>query len=257
MSPIRFVGISLLCSALTSTAFADVTLKGKASATGMVGAMAGDTVQYVKGLKMRTDQTSGQGRRTTTIIDVAARQMIVLDNDAKEAEVIDMTSLSESLNKVGASEITTSITPTGQTRTVAGQSCTVHDLKIAVPMQMGQAKMTMVMSGPQCLVKNGPGQSDIQAFYRAASEKGGFFDATQAKTRPAAAKAMTDMYRQMAELGVPFVSEMKMSIDAAGPMAEMMEKMETTITTEVVEVSIASIPSTVFDVPAGYKISKK
>jgi hypothetical protein len=257
MSPIRFLGISLLCSALASTAFADVTLKSKASATGMVGAMAGDTVQYVKGLKMRTDQTTGQGRRTTTIIDVAARQMIVLDNDAKEAQVIDMTSLSESLNKVGASEITTSITPTGRTRTVAGQSCTVHDLKIAVPMQMGQAKMTMVMSGPQCLVKNGPGQSDIQAFYRAASEKGGFLDATQARTRPAAAKAMTDMYRQMAELGVPFVSEMKMSIDAAGPMAEMMKKMETTITTEVVEVSTGSIPSTMFDVPAGYKISKK
>src|SRR5512134_2504249 len=111
MSPTRFVGISLLCSALASTAFADVTLKSKGSATGMVGAMAGDTVQYIKGLKMRTDQTSGQGRRTTTIIDVAARQMIVLDNDAKQAEVIDMTSLSESLNKVGASEITTSITP--------------------------------------------------------------------------------------------------------------------------------------------------
>jgi Domain of unknown function (DUF4412) len=257
MTSIRLACIALLCSALASPTFADVTLKSKGSATGMVGGMAGDTTQYIKGLKMRSDQTSGQGRRTTTIIDIGARQMIVLNNDTKEGEIIDMASLSESLTKIGAADITTSITPTGQTRTVAGQSCTVHDVKVSVPMQMGQGKMTMVMSGPQCLVKNGPGQADFQAFYRAAAEKGGFFDATQAKTRPAAAKAMTDMYRQMAELGVPFVSEMKMSIDAPGPMAEMMKKMETTITTEVVEVSTDSIPATMFDVPAGYKITKR
>ncbi len=68
-----------------------------------------------------------------------------------------------------------------------------------------------------------------QAFYRAASENGGFLDATQAKTRPAAAKAMTDMYRKMAELGVPFATEMKIGIEAEGPMAEMMKKMGNTI----------------------------
>ena len=88
-----------------------------------------------------------------------------------------------------------SITPTAQTRQIAGQPCTVHDLKVAVPMQMGGTQMTMVMSGPQCLVKNGPGQADFAAFYRAASENGGFLDAAQAKTRPATAKAMTDMYQ--------------------------------------------------------------
>jgi Domain of unknown function (DUF4412) len=257
MNPIRLAGISLLATALASPALADVTLKSKGSAAGLVGGMAGDMTQYLKGLKMRTDQTSGQGRRTTTIIDIAARQMIVLNNDTKEAEVIDMTSLSESLSKIGASDITSSITPTGQTRTVAGQSCTVHDLKIMVPMQMGQQKMSMVMSGPQCLVKNGPGQADFQAFYRAAADKGGFLDATQARTRPAAAKAMTDMYRQMSELGVPFVSEMKMSIDGTGPMAEAMKKMGSTITTEVVEVSTAPIPAAMFEVPADYKVTKR
>jgi hypothetical protein len=249
--------IALLGCALASPARADVTLKSKGTGTGMVGAMSGDMTQYIKGLKMRIDQTTGKGRRTTTIIDIAARQMIVLDNDSKQAEVIDMTTMAESLTKVGASEITTSITPTGQTKKAAGHSCTVYDIKVAVPMQVGPTAMTMVMSGPHCLVKNGPGQAEFQAFYRAAAEKGGFLDATQAKTRPAAAKAMTDMYRKMAELGVPFISEMRIGIEGSGPMADMMKKMANTITTEVVEISTAAIDAAMFEVPAGYKVSKR
>jgi len=33
-------------------------------------------------------------------------------------------------------------------------------MTLAVPMAMGGTQMTMVMSGPQCLVKNGPGQGE-------------------------------------------------------------------------------------------------
>ena len=257
MTRTRLLGISLLCCAVASPALADVTLKSKGGATGMVGAMAGDMTQYIKGLKIRIDQTSGKGRQTTSIIDMGSKQMIVLNHDTKEAEVIDMTSIGASLEKAGVSDITTSITPTTQTRQIAGQTCTVYDLKIAVPMPIAKTAMTMVMSGPQCLVKNGPGQADFQAFYRAAAEKGGFLDANQAKGRPETAKAMVDMYRKMAELGVPFSTEMKMSVEGAGPMADMMKKMDNTITTEVTSVSTATIDPTMFDVPAGYKVSKR
>jgi hypothetical protein len=260
MKPTRFFGLSLICCAVASPALADVTLKSKGGGTGMVGAVSGDMTQYVKGLKIRIDQTSGKGKLLTTIIDIVARQMVVLDHEKHEADIINMTSLADSLAKVGAAEITTSITPTTQTRQVAGQPCTVYDLKVAVPMQMGNSAMKMVMSGPQCLVKNGPGQADFAAFYRAASEKGFFLDATQAKARPAMAKAMTDMYKQMADLGVPFATEMNIGIDAGeagGPMAEMMKKMNNTITTEVTSVSTATIDATVFDVPAGYKVNKR
>jgi hypothetical protein len=242
---------------VASPALADVTVKSKATGTGMVGAVAGDTTQYIKGLKTRTDQTTGTGKHTTTIIDIATKQMIVLNHDTKEADVIDMKNLSESLAKSGATDIVATITPTTQTRQIAGQTCTVHDLKIAVPVQTGKMQMTMVMSGPQCLVKNGPGQADFQAFYRAASENGGFLDATQAKTRPAAAKAMTDMYRKMSELGVPFATEMRIGMEAEGPMAEMMKKMNNTISTEVTSISTAPIAATAFDVPEGYKVNKR
>ena len=38
------------------------------------------------------------------------------------------------------------------------------------------------------------------------------------------AKAMTDMYRKMSELGVPFATEMKIGMEGEGPMAEADEE---------------------------------
>jgi hypothetical protein len=257
MKPIRALGISLLCCAVASPVLADVTVKSKGTSAGMVGAKVGDMTQQIKGHKVRIDETTGEGRHISTIIDIAAKQMVTLNHDSKEAEVIDMTSLGETLAKAGVADINVSITPTPATRQIAGQTCNVYDLKLAVPMAVGKTKMAMLLSGPQCLVKNGPGHADFLAFYRAASEGGGFLDASQAKGQPAMAKAMTDMYRKMSELGVPFATEMKMGIEGEGPMAEAMKKMGSTITTEVTAISTAPIPATVFEMPAGYKVKKR
>ena len=60
---------------------------------------------------------------------------------------------------------------------------------------------------------------------------------------------MTDMYRKMAELGVPFATEMRIGMEGTGPMAEMMKKMGNTITTEVTSVSTAAIDAALFEIP--------
>jgi hypothetical protein len=248
---------SVLCYAIALPAFADVTLKSKGSATGMVGAMTGDKTEYVKGAKMRTDQTTGAGKKMTTIIDASARQLISIDHDKKEAQVLDMKGVSESMSRIGVENISVSITPAGTTRQIAGKTCEVYDLKIAVPIDMSKMKMTMAMTGPHCLVKNGPGQADFLAFYKAAYEGGLFFDAAQAKSQPAVAKAMADMYKKMSELGVPYASELTIQMQGEGPMAEMMKKMGNTISTEVTEVSAAPLAASLFEVPEGYKVTKR
>lgn len=244
-----------LCALASVPAAADVTLKSKGSGKGMVGAMSGDMTQSLKGLKLRVDQITGGGRQQTTLIDAGTRQMIVIDHENKEAEVIDMTAIADSMAKIGVSEIKASITPTGQTRQIAGSTCNVYEVKVAVPM--GSAGMTMVMSGPQCVVKNGPGHADFKAFYTAAAEKGFFMDANQARSQPAAAKAMADMHRKMAELGVAFATETNIGMEGSGPMADLMKKMGNTIITEVTSVSTAPIADSMFEVPAGYKVKKR
>ena len=256
MSVVRLIVPALVCVATASPAFGDVTLKSKGSGSGMAGAMIGDTTQQFKGTKLRVDQTSA-GRQVTTIIDANVRQMISLDHERKQATVIDMAAIGESLAKIGATDIKASVTPTGQTRQIAGSTCAVYNVELSVPMQMANQTMTMVMSGPQCIVKDGPGHADIMAFYRAASEKGFFLDAAQAKAQPAAAKAMAELQKKMADLGVPFATETRISMQMDGPMAEMMKKMGNTISTEVMSVSTAAIPDSQFEIPEGYKVTKR
>lgn len=245
----------LLCTTIADPASADVTLKSRSSGKGMMGAMSGDATQYVKGTRTRNDQAIA-GKQTSTIIDASARQMIVLDHDKKEAVIVDMNTIGESMTKAGLTDINVSITPTGQTRQVAGTSCAVYDVKVSVPM-MANSGMTMTIAGPQCLAKSAPGYADFAAFFKAASEKGFFLDPQQAKAQPAAAKAMADMQRKMAELGVPLATEMNITMGGDGPMAEMMKKMGSTIATEVTAISTAPIPDAMFEVPAGYKITKR
>ena len=258
MTPTQLFCRSVLCFAIASPAFADVTLKSKGSATGAaVGAMTGDKIEYVKGAKMRTDQTTGAGRKLTTIVDASTKQLISIDHDKKEAQVMDMKGVADSMSSIGVENISVSITPTGTTRQIAGKTCDVYDLKIAVPIDMRQMKMTMAMSGPHCLVKNGPGQADFLAFYKAAVEGGLFFDPAQAKSQPAVAKTMVEMYKKMSELGVPYASELTIQMQGEGPMAEMMKKMSNTISTEVTEVSAALLAASLFEVPDGYKVTKR
>lgn len=257
MKSTRLLVPGLVALLAASPAVADVTLKSKASGKGMVGGVVGDTTQYVKGTRTRTDQTTGAGRQTSTIIDVATQTIIVLDHEKKQADIIDMAAIGNSMAKAGMADMKVTITPTNETRQVAGTACTVYDLKVAVPMQMGNGGMTMVMTGPQCLAKNGPGHADFTAFYRAASEKGFFLDPNQAKAQPAVAKAMADMQRRMAELGVPLATEITIAMEAGGAMAEMMKKMSNTITTEVTAISTAAIADAMFEVPADYKVTKR
>ncbi len=220
---------------------------------------AGESTQYVKGLKIRIDQ-SNDGKMTSTVMDASGKRMFMLNHEKKEADVYDMTKIGESLAKMPISDIKASVTPTAQTRQIAGSTCTVHDVKVEVPMQIGGAGgLTIVMAGPHCLVKDGPGQADYSAFYRAAAEGGFIFgDPRQAKAQPGQAKAMTEMYRKMSELGVPFASEMNITFSGEGPMAAIMGKMgNQSITSEVTSVSTAPIEDSLFEIPAGYKLNKR
>jgi hypothetical protein len=251
----------LLASLLTAApAAAQVTFTQKTSGTGMGQNMSGEGKQYIKGTKMRTDQTMG-GKLSSVIIDAGAQQMVVLDHDKKEATVTDMRTITQDLAKIDAADVKASITPTAVTRTIAGASCTVHNMDVRVPAKVGPSgdELIVVMKGPVCLTTGGPGLSDYQAFYRAAAEKGLFFtDPRAAKAQPGQAKGMTELYRQMAGKGVAYATELEFKFEGKGMMASVMNKMGgMTMKSEVVSASSAGIDDGMFAVPAGYKIKKQ
>ena len=247
---------ALACAA---PAAADVTFKRKLDGKMMTGSLAGTSVQSIKGSKMRDDMTMS-GTEMSTIMDIATQQMISLNHKSREAEIYDMTKIgAEVAAKLPASDVQAKLTPTAETRQVAGLSCTVHTMDVAAPMEMGGEKINMRITGPVCLAKNGPGQADVAALYKAIADKGLFFgDVRAARAQPAQARGMTALYKEMAGLGVPLAQEMKISLDGSGPMASMMSKMGgTTMSLEVVSVSTDPIPDSTFQVPEGYKIIKR
>jgi hypothetical protein len=249
----------LACSLAAADAFADVTLKQKTGGKGMMAAAGdGESTVYLKGLKFRTDQTSGN-RRTSMLMDANGSQMVLINHEKKEADVFDVAKSKEAMaSVVSVSDIKSTITPTGQTRQIAGSTCAVYDVTITMPVKLADMPMTMSMTGPYCMVKNGPGAADFAAFYKAAAEGGFIFGDPRAAKASPAPRAMTEMYRKISELGTPFSMDMNMKMEGDGPMAAIMSKMGNAgMTSEVVSVSTDTIADAMFEIPAGYKINKR
>jgi hypothetical protein len=246
----RTFGVLASVMLVSAPAWADITLTSK-----MTGKMAGGdgTTQVVKikGSKMRSDMTS-------TIFDVDAGKMIVLDHKKKEAIVLDSAAIVETMGKTGTSiDVKTDLKPTSEKKQVAGYDCTVYDTNVTVTMSPGEGmNMQLAVTGPACLSANAPGKAEYEQFYAAALAKGFFFtDPRAAKAQPGMAKAMAEASRKWAEAGVPLSSTTTMKFEGAGFMSGMMNKMMGgSTTTELTKVDTASIADTEFATPAGYKV---
>jgi len=257
-----FVGV-VLGLGLTLPAHADVTLKQTTGGKGLGISGTASATTYIKGNRMRSDVVMGD-KTQTTIFDVDAQKMYVFDSKKKEADVWDMATFGAELSKtVDMSGAKASVKPNGQTKQIAGRAATGYDLEISMQSAMGGSKdmtMTVTLSGPAWIVKGAPGSADYARFYKAAVAKGWIFsDPRGAKAQPGQAKAMAEMYKQMAEIGgVPYESSMQIKMSGSGPMAGLLSKMgNVTMTTTVDSVDVAPLADDLFAPPAGYKLNQK
>lgn len=259
----RSLLIALATVALGTPLLADVTMKSsiEGKGLGMSGTMSSTT--YIKGNKMRSDVVMGDTTRTT-IFDVDSQKMISFDSKKKEADVYDMQKMSADIAKnVQVSDMKASIKPNGKTKQVSGKSAAGYDMEVSVPATMGGAngmKMTVSLSGPIWIVKGAPGASEYLAFYKNAVDKGWFFnDPRQAKAQPGQAKAMAEVYRQLASIGgIPYEQETNIKMSGEGPMAGMLAKMgNITSTTTVTSIETTALAADLFAPPAGYKIKEQ
>ncbi len=257
-----FVG-AILAVGLTLPVHADVTLKQTTSGKGM--GISGNTagVTYIKGNKMRTDVVMGD-KTQTMIFDVDAQKLYMFDSKKKEADVWDMAAFGADLSKsVDMSGAKGSVKANGQTKQIAGHAAAGYDMVVSMESAMGGSKdmsMTVTLSGPVWIVKNAPGSADYARFYKAASDKGWIFsDPRGAKAQPGQAKAMAEMYRQIAETGgIPYETNVQIKMSGSGPMAGLLSRMgNVTMATTVDSVDVAPLADTLFAPPAGYKLNQK
>jgi hypothetical protein len=254
---------TVLVLVLGLTAFADATIKQTTSGKGMgmSGTMPG-TVR-IKGNKMRSDTTMGD-KIQTTIFDLDAQKMYIFDSKKKEADVWDMAAFATEISKsVDTSNAKASFTPNGQTKQIAGHTADGYDMMISMDAAAGGGKdmqMTVTVQGPVWMVKKAPGAADYNRFYKAAVEKGWIFtDPRAAKGQPGQAKAMAEMYKQIAEVGgIAYETDMQIKMGGSGPMGGLFAKLGTMSMSTIVDgVDTGSLSDDLFAPPAGYKLKAK
>lgn len=259
----RAIFAAITALTLAVPASADVTIKQTTTGKGlgMSGTTPGTT--YIKGLKMRTEVVSG-GTTRVTIFDVESQKMYSFDSKKKEADVYDMQTFAQDLGQsVDVSQMKATVTPNGETRTIAGHSAAGYDMEVSVPASMGGPdgpKMTINLVGPMWIVKGVPGADEYIKFFQTAVERGWIFsDPRAAKGMPGQAKAMAEMYRQLAETGgMPFETEMEIKMAGEGPMAAIMGRMGGVSSKTTVEsVETGPLSDDLFAPPAGYKLNNR
>jgi hypothetical protein len=259
----RAVLTTVLMLAAATAAFADVTIHQNVVGKGMGMSGGMKTTSFIKGLKMRSDSVTGDTTRTI-VFDVESQKIYMFDSKKKEADVFDMQAFGGDMSKtVDVSQTKASFKSTGQTKQIDGKSASGYEMSVSMPAMIGGEKgmkMEVNLSGPIWIVKGAPGSADFSRFYKGAVDKGFIFmDPRAAKGAPGQAKAMAEMYRQIADIGgVPYETEMNIKMGGEGPMAAMMAKMgNTSMTTTVESIETSALAEDLFAPPAGYKLNQK
>src|SRR5262245_2357132 len=243
--------------------FADVTLKQ--TTTGKERGLGGQTTRttFIKGNRMRNDVVLGD-KTQTSIYDLDAQKMYIFDSKKQEADVWDMAAFAAEVGKsVDVSSTKASLKPNNQTKQIGGKTASGYDLEVSMNAAMAGGKdmnMTVTLAGPVWIVKGAPGAADYARFYKAAVEKGWIFsDPRGAKAQPGQAKALAEMYRQMANIGgIPYATDVQIKMSGSGPMAGLLAKIgNVTMTTTTDSVDVAPLAADLFAPPAGYKLNQR
>ena len=159
---IRFTALAVAI-AVSVPAGADVTLTGTSSMKGGPFSAEGATTTYIKGAKMRTDSTF-RGDLTSMIFDVDGRKMISINHKKKEAEIFDMAVFEKSMSAIDESSVNVTFTPTGESKTIAGEKCDGYTMTITIPFkQEGMPEgLNIIMTGPVFVAKESPAKDEYR-----------------------------------------------------------------------------------------------
>jgi hypothetical protein len=269
---------TLMIIAIGSTAVrADVTVVQTAVMEGSLASMAGTNTApkittRIKGLKSRTDVELSSGP-TSTIVDLVAKQAIVLVHDQKTSQIVDGSGAAASAPaETAGAKVESPLTATGKTQLIDGIPCDEYALTMSMPMSTITAgrvppetaamlkDFTITMKGSLWVAK----PKDVPAF---AAEYIAFSQAIAKSELAAAAMVMTgvnlpgidQMMKAMFSVeGLTYQTVMDFAIDGgSGELAALIKQMgNMKITTKVTSLSGDPVSDDLFKVPEGYTVIK-
>lgn len=264
----------LVCSAALH---ADVTIVQKTTVEGGMASMAPGGVPSptmttrIKGMKGRLDVDMGtpsMPANISTISDVDAKKVVLLDHNQKTARVSTGASAPAPSPSAPTVNVAGTVTPTGQTQTIDGLKCDEYTFTTSVSLadisgsQMppdaaaAMQGINVVMKGSMWVAKDAPGAAEYAAYQKAMSAA----DLASAALGATGVNlpGMDKMAKAMSVVqGVPVLTEMTMSIEGQGQMADMMKQMGAMkVTTKVLSVKTDAIADDTFKVPEDYQVIK-
>jgi hypothetical protein len=273
------IAVALMCVASVS---ADLMITTSTSIEGAMAAAAGGAptpkiVTRIKGNKARTD-IDINGVTTSTIVDLATKQMTLLRHDDKTAQLIYPGSgiVPTAKGPIPMPKIDTTVKPTGQKRDISGVSCSEFAITMTMDMSSmgGRSDMppeaaamfkglTMKMSGSAWVAKDAPGAAEYVTYQTAAAKMalsafGGAVAAGGRGGMGAMPQGMEKLIAGFAEApGIPYLTELTMTMEGNAQIAAMMSQMgQMKIISRVTDVSTAALADTAFAVPEDYKMVK-
>lgn len=244
------------------------------------------TKHYLKGQKMLTDNG-----RTSTIMDFDAQTITTINNANKTYSVRSFSDLDRGVQ----TDVQADVKSTGQKKTINGFNASEAVMTMQVDATTARGPMKMQMEMHLWVSPDVPGAQELRAFYKRNLSKFPWSAMAEGGGNPGMQKAMADLQRKMAELnGIPVLETIKMGgagggsgmSDAqsaqmaqararleemqkqGGPQAQAAAQalarmggasggsmFETTL--ESSNFSTASIPDSVFAIPAGYRQTEK
>lgn len=242
-----------------------MTIEGAAADMISSGQMPRMTMR-IKGQKSRAD-IEVNGQTMSSIADIATKQVIVINSATRTATISTPESAGPA---VAAPKIDVTFTPTGKSQVIEGQKCEEHALTLRFNMaeasggQLPPEAMAMmqdvdmVMTGAIWLAPSAPGAAEYTAFNKAALSA----SLVAAATGMAAGKPGRGFDKLMeaaaAAPGLPYLTDITMTMEGSGPMVEAMKQMgPVRLIQKITSVSTDSVDDSAFAIPEGYKIEKK
>lgn len=270
----RWLATGVVFALCTVAVRADVTIVQSTTIEGgmaqMTGGMSPKMTARVKGSKMRNDIEMGTNM-TSSILDLGSKELILIRHDQKTATV---TAAAAAAAKPPADvtlpKMDSTVTATGKSQTIDGIKC--DEFAFTNSMNMGEMTgpqmppeaaammkdMRMNLAGSMWVAKDVPaGAAEYVAFMKSAAMSD--MAALAASASGVNIPGMDKMMKAMSSVdGMPYLTEMTITIEGTGQIADMMKQMgPMKVTTRVTSVKNDPIADDQFQVPAGYTTIKQ
>jgi hypothetical protein len=243
----RFALVLVVLALMAPPAFADVTVTMSVSITGPMAA-DGTVIQFLKGAKARSDAKM-MGQDVSILVDAATRQQWMINHTTKQIEPINPQQALAGM-PITFGDTKVSVTATGQTKEILGRVCQGFNIEASVPMTLGGETLTMKLSGPAWIAKDGPGVAEYRAAEKVLADAG---LSISALSQGPQAKGMSEVAKALGDVGLVMEQEIRMAMEGTGQVAQLMGQMgNMTMTLRVTAIATDPIPDEKFAIPAGY-----